>query len=97
MKQADTAAVVEAKAEEKAAVAAKNTHPKPEKVDIEAPPAPHLIVRPRWDEEDTKQQIKCTLLSLDGLLDYNQDDVCEKVHPTPQALYLPGAAVDLRA
>ena len=76
--------MVEAKAEEKAAVAAKNTHPKPEKVDIEAPPAPHLIVRPRWDEEDTKQQIKCTLLSLDGLLDYNQDDVCEKVHPTPQ-------------
>ena len=32
-KQADTPAVLEAKAEEKAAVAAKNRHPQPDKVD----------------------------------------------------------------
>jgi hypothetical protein len=50
-------------------------------VDIEAPSAPHLIVRPRWDEEDSKHQIKCTLLSLDGLLDYNQ--VRRPRNPTP--------------
>ncbi|EKX34407.1 hypothetical protein GUITHDRAFT_119409 [Guillardia theta CCMP2712] len=53
--------------------------PPPEPIKLDFPEEPCILVRPKWEEGgDGKGQIKASLISLDGLLDYNLDDVLEK-------------------
>lgn len=53
--------------------------PQPTPVTLDGPKDPCIVCRPRFDASaDPKTQFRLLMISLDGLLDYNLEDIMEK-------------------